>query len=179
MPAVGFFIVVKRVAQYEVVHTGVATVVPAPPPQTLFPKALLHTSTVAHLLTSKFALGVPHYRLERDQETELRRVLLDCNIPLDNTRAERALRTLVVGRKNWLFYGTDTHAEPRSSASSRPAASTTSTRSRTSTRSCASCRTGRTTATSSSRRRTGSPPARLDPLELDRPLSLITVPAPA
>jgi transposase len=62
----GFFIVVKRVAQYEVVEHGEATVVPAPSPETLFPKALLHTSTVAHILTSKFALGVPHYRLERD-----------------------------------------------------------------------------------------------------------------
>jgi transposase len=37
--------------------------------------------------------------------------LKDGEIPLDNTRAERALRTIVVGRKNWLFYGTDTHAE--------------------------------------------------------------------
>ena len=71
----GFFIVVKRVAQYEIVHAGAATVVPAPPPETLFPKALLHTSTVAHLLTSKFALGVPHYRLERD--------LLDQGMRLD------------------------------------------------------------------------------------------------
>ena len=53
----GFFIVVKRVAQYEVVHDGAATVVPAAPPETLFPKALLYSSTVAHLLTSKFALG--------------------------------------------------------------------------------------------------------------------------
>ncbi len=25
--------------------------------------------------------------------------------------AERGLRKIVVGRKNWLFYGTDTHAE--------------------------------------------------------------------
>jgi transposase len=71
----GFFVVVKRVAQYEVVHDGAATVIPAPPPETLFPKALLHTSTVAHLLTSKFALGVPHYRLERD--------LLDQGMRLD------------------------------------------------------------------------------------------------
>lgn len=62
----GFFIVVKRVAQYEVVEDSVATVVSAPSPETLFPKALLHTSTVAHILTSKFALGVPHYRLEQD-----------------------------------------------------------------------------------------------------------------
>ncbi|MBE7450072.1 MAG: transposase [Kofleriaceae bacterium] len=46
-----------------------------------------------------------------NQEAELRRVLLDGDIPLDNTRAERALRKIVVGRKNWLFYGTDTHAE--------------------------------------------------------------------
>jgi len=71
----GFFIVVKRVAQYEVVEDSVATVVPATPPETLFPKALLHTSTVAHILTSKFALGVPHYRLERD--------LLDQGMRLD------------------------------------------------------------------------------------------------
>ncbi len=33
------------------------------------------------------------------------------DIPLDNTRAERAVRTIVVDRKNLLFYGTDTHAE--------------------------------------------------------------------
>ena len=46
-----------------------------------------------------------------NQEAELRRVLLDGDIPLDNTRAERTLRSIVVGRKNWLFYGTDTHAE--------------------------------------------------------------------
>ena len=72
----GFFVVVKRVAQYEVVRRdGDATVVAAPPPETLFPKALLHTSSVAHLLTSKFGLGVPHYRLERD--------LLDQGMRLD------------------------------------------------------------------------------------------------
>ncbi len=71
----GFFVVVKRVAQYEVIEESVATVVPAAAPQTLFPKALLHTSTVAHLITSKFALGVPHYRLERD--------LLDQGMRLD------------------------------------------------------------------------------------------------
>jgi transposase len=71
----GFFVVVKRVAQYEVVEQSVATVVPATPPETLFPKALLHTSTVAHLITSKFSLGVPHYRLERD--------LLDQGMRLD------------------------------------------------------------------------------------------------
>ncbi|MEZ4402775.1 MAG: transposase [Kofleriaceae bacterium] len=46
-----------------------------------------------------------------NQEAELRRVLDDGDVPLDNTRAERALRKIVVGRKNWLFYGSDTHAE--------------------------------------------------------------------
>ena len=71
----GFFVVVKRVAQYEVGEPGAMTVVPAPSLETLFPKALLHTSTVAHLITSKFALGVPHYRLERD--------LLDQGMRLD------------------------------------------------------------------------------------------------
>ena len=46
-----------------------------------------------------------------NQEAELRAVLLNPNVPLDNTRAERALRKIVVGRKNWLFYGSDGHAE--------------------------------------------------------------------
>jgi transposase len=46
-----------------------------------------------------------------NQEAELRRVLLDPRLPLDNTRAERALRTAVISRKNSLFHGSDTHAE--------------------------------------------------------------------
>ena len=46
-----------------------------------------------------------------NQEKELRRVLDDGRLPLDNTRSERSLRKIVVGRKNWLFYGSDTHAE--------------------------------------------------------------------
>lgn len=46
-----------------------------------------------------------------NQETELRRVLLDGRLPLDNTRSERSLRKIVVGRKAWLFYGSDDHAE--------------------------------------------------------------------
>ena len=103
----GFFIVVKRVAKYEVatdvalvaaaqgnalletppILEGIAeappsstddrgmTVVTTPSPETLFPKALLHTSTIAHILTSKFALGIPHYRLEQS--------LADQDVPLD------------------------------------------------------------------------------------------------
>ena len=46
-----------------------------------------------------------------NQEGELRAVLLNPDVPLDNTRAERALRKIVVGRKNWMFYGSDCHAE--------------------------------------------------------------------
>lgn len=46
-----------------------------------------------------------------NQEAELRRVLDDGRLPLDNTRSERSLRKIVVGRKNWMFYGSDAHAE--------------------------------------------------------------------
>jgi len=46
-----------------------------------------------------------------NQEAELMRVLDDINLPLDNTRAERALRKIVVGRKSWMFYGSDLHAD--------------------------------------------------------------------
>jgi len=46
-----------------------------------------------------------------NQEAELMRVLDDVRLPLDNTRAERALRKIVVGRKAWMFYGSKAHAE--------------------------------------------------------------------
>jgi transposase len=46
-----------------------------------------------------------------NQEKELLRVLDDARLPLDNTRSERTLRKVVVGRKNWMFYGSDAHAE--------------------------------------------------------------------
>ena len=52
------------------------------------------------------ALGYAH-----NQKAELRRVLDDGKLPLDNTRSERSLRKIVVGRKNWMFYGSDHHAE--------------------------------------------------------------------
>jgi hypothetical protein len=53
----GFSVLVKRVARYEVIQGGTPTVVTVPSPETLFPRALLHTSTVTHLITSKFGLG--------------------------------------------------------------------------------------------------------------------------
>jgi transposase len=62
----GFMVLVKRVAKYEVFEDGSPTVVTVPSPETMFPRALLHSSTVAHIIVSKFGLGVPHYRLEQD-----------------------------------------------------------------------------------------------------------------
>ena len=46
-----------------------------------------------------------------NQELELRAVLKNHKLPLDNTRSERALRKIVIGRKAWMFYGSDIHAE--------------------------------------------------------------------
>jgi len=71
----GFMVLVKRVARYEVIEDGATTALTVPTPVTLFPRGLLHTSTVAHLMMSKFGLGVPHYRLERD--------VADQGVPLD------------------------------------------------------------------------------------------------
>ncbi len=42
---------------------------------------------------------------------ELKRVLDDVGLPLDNNVAERALRIVALGRKNWLFVGHDTAGE--------------------------------------------------------------------
>jgi transposase len=56
-------------------------------------------------------LGTKALGYAANQEQELRRVFLDGRLPLDNTRSERALRTIVVGRKGWMFYGSDVHAE--------------------------------------------------------------------
>jgi hypothetical protein len=67
-------------------------------------KATRH-ATLGRTLATK-ALGYAF-----NQEKELLRVLDDGRLPLDNTRAERSLRKVVVGRKNWMFYGSDTHAE--------------------------------------------------------------------
>lgn len=68
-------VLAKLVARYEVIEDGTATVVATQQPEMLFPRALLHASAVAHLITSKFGLGVPHYRLEQE--------LADQGVPLD------------------------------------------------------------------------------------------------
>jgi transposase len=72
----GFAVLVKRVAKYEVAGKDGPTVLGVPTPKTLFPRGLLHSSAVAHILVQKFSLGVPHYRLEQhldDQGLELDR----------------------------------------------------------------------------------------------------------
>src|SRR6185503_19076726 len=70
----GFGVLVKRTAKYEVPGKDGPTVLGVPTPKTLFRRGLLHSSVVAHILTQKFSLGVPHYRLEQhlhDQTVEL------------------------------------------------------------------------------------------------------------
>jgi len=52
-----------------------------------------------------------HARTRSTAVTELRAVLKNSALPLDNTRSERALRKIVTGRKSWMFYGSDAHAE--------------------------------------------------------------------
>jgi len=44
------------------------------------------------------------------QEAALRRFLVDGRLPMTNNHSERALRTVAVGRKAWLFFGSDDHA---------------------------------------------------------------------
>lgn len=47
----------------------------------------------------------------RRQEDALKRFLDDGRLVLENNRSERALRSVAVGRKNWLFIGSDDHGE--------------------------------------------------------------------
>lgn len=55
------------------------------------------------------ALGYAHR-----QKDALMRFLDDGRLVLDNNRSERALRSVAVGRKAWLFVGSDDHAESTS-----------------------------------------------------------------
>lgn len=70
----GWSVLVKRTIKYEVAGSSGPSVVAAPQPPTLFPKGLLHSSAVAHLLVQKFALGVPHHRLEQHMQAETVRI---------------------------------------------------------------------------------------------------------
>jgi hypothetical protein len=92
------------------------------------PPAKRHTQRNAWLLPLMddfFAWARGTYELERGQrgfvasalgyavrqEGALRRFLDDGRLKMDNNGAERALRRIAVGRKNWLFCGSDDHAE--------------------------------------------------------------------
>ncbi len=46
-----------------------------------------------------------------NQWTRLTRFLSDAEVPLDNNAAERAMRQVAVGRKNWMFAGSAAGAE--------------------------------------------------------------------
>ena len=45
------------------------------------------------------------------QEGPLSKFLEDGRLRIDNNASERALRNVAIGRKNWLFFGSDDHAE--------------------------------------------------------------------
>ena len=47
----------------------------------------------------------------RNQREALSRYLDDGRLEMDNNRSERALRRIAVGRKAWLFFGSDDHAQ--------------------------------------------------------------------
>ena len=79
-------VLVKRVAKYEVAGDDGPTVERVTPPVVLFPRAMLHTSAIAWLAVQKFALGVPHHRLEKQ--------LADEGVPLDRSTMCRAMEEL-------------------------------------------------------------------------------------
>jgi hypothetical protein len=53
-------VLVKRVAKYEVIADGNPTVVTVPSPEMQFRRTLLRTSTIAHVIVTKFGLDVRH-----------------------------------------------------------------------------------------------------------------------
>jgi hypothetical protein len=54
----GYSVLVKRTAKYEVEGKDGPTVLGVEAPKTLFPRGILHSSVVAHILVQKFSLGV-------------------------------------------------------------------------------------------------------------------------
>lgn len=115
------------------------------------------------------------------QDAALRRFLDDGRLKLDNNASERELRRIAVGRKNWLFCGSDDHASATANIFSL----------------VASCKLHsldpeayladvirvmpywpRARYLELAPRYWARTRARLDPAELDRPLGHITVPEP-
>lgn len=67
----GYAVLVKRTAKYEVPGKDGPRVLGVKAPKTLFPRGMLHSSVVAHIIVQKFALGVPHHRLEQHMKSQL------------------------------------------------------------------------------------------------------------
>lgn len=94
----------------------------ADPPETILRMRRQH---LRPQLEAFFAWAQAQYELVRDQRGLLRsalgyavrqkdalmRVLEDGRLVLDNNRSERELRRIAVGRKGWLFVGSDDHAQ--------------------------------------------------------------------
>ena len=70
--------------------------------------AWLHEQLAKAAKKSEFALAI-RYTLSR--WTALTRYRDDGRIEIDNNAAERSLRTVALGRKNWLFAGCDDGGE--------------------------------------------------------------------
>ena len=92
------------------------------------PPEVIHRLRNAHLrphIDGFFTWAETEYAIVRDQRGMLRsalgyavrqkdalmRVLDDGRLVLENNRSERELRRIAVGRKGWLFVGSDDHAE--------------------------------------------------------------------
>jgi hypothetical protein len=92
----------------------------------------------------------------RNQRVALGRFVEDGRLPLDNNISERNLRREVVGRKNWLFLGSDEGARVNTIFVSLLASSTASTPGPISATSSASCARGLPIGSSSSPQPSGS-----------------------
>src|SRR4051795_774399 len=73
---------------------------PRPPAARRIPPAVLDETPTAKAIS--YALN---------QRVALQRFLDDGRLPIHNNGSERALRREAIGRKNWLFVGTDDAAE--------------------------------------------------------------------
>lgn len=70
---------------------------------------LIHSPAALQLLP-KSKLGQALGYLRNNWEA-LKRFLSDAHLPIDNNEAEQALRRIAVGRKNWLFVGSENGGE--------------------------------------------------------------------
>jgi transposase len=67
---------------------------------------VLINSSAAHQLLPKSKLGTALGYMRNNWEA-LTRFLIDGRLPIDNNEAERDLRRIAVGRRNWLFLGSE------------------------------------------------------------------------